>query len=216
MGTKIEYMAPFTPQQNGKIERVFPTLFARVRASYNAAKLTTELRKLLWAEAINYAFQTDDITVTRKCTLGPPYRVFCKNDPSYVKHLRSFGEVGICRDGQYRSRGESRGINKHLIDRGKLGVFVGYLPNHPAGTWKFFDPKTRKIFKSRDVTWLDIRYGEYMKNLNVPNLNIIVPDSDEDLDDAVSIGSLSTTEPIEENFENMVDMTPPGFDEAGE
>ena len=34
MGTKIEYTAPFTPQQNGKIERVFPTLFARVRASY--------------------------------------------------------------------------------------------------------------------------------------------------------------------------------------
>ena len=73
MGTKIEYTAPFTPQQNGKIERVFPTLFARVRASYNAAKLTTDLPKLLWAEAINYAFQTDDITVTRKRTLGPPY-----------------------------------------------------------------------------------------------------------------------------------------------
>ena len=95
---------------------------------------------------------------------------------------------------------------------------MGYLPNHPAGTWKFFDPKTRKIFKSRDVTWLDIRYGEYIKNLNARNLNIglIVPDSHEDLDDAVSIGSLSTTEPIEENFDNMVDMTPPGFDEAGE
>ena len=73
MGPKIEYTAPFTPQQNGKIERVFPNLFARVRASYNAGKLTTDLPKLLWAEAINYAFQTDDITVTRKRTLGPPY-----------------------------------------------------------------------------------------------------------------------------------------------
>ena len=53
IGTKIEYTAPFTPQQNGKIERVVPTLFSRVRASYNAAKLATKIRKLLWAEAIN-------------------------------------------------------------------------------------------------------------------------------------------------------------------
>ncbi len=27
MGTIVEYTAPYTPQQNGKVERAFPTLF---------------------------------------------------------------------------------------------------------------------------------------------------------------------------------------------
>ena len=210
MRTKIEFTAPFTPQQNGKIEKVFPNLFARVRASYNAAQLSTDLRTLLWAEAINYAFQTDDITVTRGRTLGPPHRVFCNQDPSYVKHLRAFGEVRICKDGQYRSRTESRGINKHLLDRGKLGIFVGYLPNHPPGTWKFFDPNTRNFFKSRDVTWLDKSYGRYLHTINAPNLPITVPDSDEDLDEEISLGSLSTRDPIK-STDNVVHLTPTGF-----
>ena len=208
MGTKIEFTAPFTPQQNGKIERVFPTMFARARACFNAAKFDINLRKQLWAEAISYAFQTDDITVTRGRPLGPPYRVFCKKDPTYVYHLRSFGEVGICRDGQYRSRHEYQGVNKHLLNRGKVGIFVGYLPNHPPGTWKFYDPCTKKIFKSRDVTWLEKTYGEYTKNINAPNFSVIVPDSDEDLQDELSLGSISTSSSESTNQDNLVDRTP--------
>ena len=213
MGTKIEFTAPFTPQQNGKIERVFPTLFARVQASFNAAKLELNLRKQLWAEAINYAFQTDDVTVTRGRPLGPPYRVFCKKDPPYVYHLRSFGEVGICRDGQYRNRHESQGVNKHLLNRGKIGIFVGYLPDHPPGTWRFYDPSTKKIFKSRDVTWLEKSYGEYTKNTNAPNFSVIVPDSDEDLQDELSVGSISTSSQESINQDNLVDRTPDQVDE---
>ena len=49
MGTNIEFTAPFTPQQNGKIEIVFPTLFARVRASFNAATgFDSNLKKVLF------------------------------------------------------------------------------------------------------------------------------------------------------------------------
>ena len=29
MGTVVEYTAPYTPQQNGKVEQAFPTLFSR-------------------------------------------------------------------------------------------------------------------------------------------------------------------------------------------
>ena len=43
MGTNIKFTGPFTPQQNGKIERVFPILFARVRASFNAARFDLNL-----------------------------------------------------------------------------------------------------------------------------------------------------------------------------
>ena len=43
MGTVIENTAPYTPQQNGKVEQAFPTLFSRAHASCNGAKLPTTL-----------------------------------------------------------------------------------------------------------------------------------------------------------------------------
>ena len=51
MGTVIEYAAPYTPQQNRKVERAFPTLFSRARALCNGAKLPATLRKELFCEA---------------------------------------------------------------------------------------------------------------------------------------------------------------------
>ena len=45
MGTVVEYTAPYTPQQNGKVECAFPTLFSRACAACNGAKLPIELRK---------------------------------------------------------------------------------------------------------------------------------------------------------------------------
>ena len=45
MGTVVEYTAQYTPQQNGKVECAFPTLFGRARAACNGAKLPVELRK---------------------------------------------------------------------------------------------------------------------------------------------------------------------------
>ena len=43
MGTVVENKAPYTLQQNGKVERAFPTLFGRARAACNGAKLPIEL-----------------------------------------------------------------------------------------------------------------------------------------------------------------------------
>ena len=86
--------------------------------------------------------------------------------------------------------------------------------NHPPGTWKFFDPSTRNILKSRDVTWLDKSYGRYLHTVNAPNLPITVPDSGEDLEE-ISIGSLSMRDPIE-TTDNAVDLTPTKFQEHGE
>jgi hypothetical protein len=41
---KFEFTAPDSPQQNGKIERNFATLYGRVRAILNSAEFTENLR----------------------------------------------------------------------------------------------------------------------------------------------------------------------------
>ena len=44
LGIEMEYTAVNTPQQNGRVERKFQTLYGRVRAMLNGARLTKKLR----------------------------------------------------------------------------------------------------------------------------------------------------------------------------
>ena len=142
-----------------------------------------------------------DITVTRGRPQGPPYQTFTNQDPTYLHHLRTFGEVGICKNHAYSSSPSNRGVSKHLCNRGKLGMFVGYLPEHPPGTWKFYSPKSKSIFKSRDVTWLNTVWGDYQKIKNPPRYETIVLDSDEENPEELSLGSITTVDSPRNNFE---------------
>ena len=51
LGVKFEYTATGTPQHNGVVERMFPTVLSRTRAILNKAGLTQKKRDQLWAEA---------------------------------------------------------------------------------------------------------------------------------------------------------------------
>ena len=76
MGTIVEYTAPYTPQQNGKVEFAFPTLFSRARAACNGAKLPIELQNKLFCEAFQNAVQKDAILYTRGQNTESPYNAF--------------------------------------------------------------------------------------------------------------------------------------------
>jgi hypothetical protein len=45
LGIQFEYTGPGTPQFNGRVERKFATLYSKVRAMLNGAKLPTVKRK---------------------------------------------------------------------------------------------------------------------------------------------------------------------------
>ena len=57
------YTAPGTPQQNGQVERKFPTLFGQVCAMLNLGGFPERLRHLLWAECANTATKLENIMV---------------------------------------------------------------------------------------------------------------------------------------------------------
>ena len=50
-----------------------------------------------------------------------------------------------------------------LANRGTPSIWVGYAENHPAGTYQIFNPKTKKIILTRDMTFLQKSYSEYTK-----------------------------------------------------
>ena len=94
LGTKFEYTAVGTPQQNGRIERKFATLYGRVRSMMIDAGIKEELRQKLWAEAASICVDLNNILVNNKRDRSV-YQAFYKisKDPDYVNHIRQFVEV---------------------------------------------------------------------------------------------------------------------------
>ena len=64
--TSIEHTTPYTPQQNGIIERGFAYLWDRVREILNKAGFKETMRKKLWAEAASTAVKLDHWKVKNK------------------------------------------------------------------------------------------------------------------------------------------------------
>jgi hypothetical protein len=62
MGITVEYTSPHTPQQNGVVERAFPSILGRVRAMMLGAKFDRNMKERMWAEAINTATLLDNAT----------------------------------------------------------------------------------------------------------------------------------------------------------
>ena len=48
--SKIEFTSPHTPEQNGKVERSFATLWGRTRSILNNAGLEESMREKMWVE----------------------------------------------------------------------------------------------------------------------------------------------------------------------
>jgi hypothetical protein len=111
----FEFTAPYTPQQNGKIERKFATLWGKVRAMLNAAKLPWNLRNRLWAQCANLATRLENILVNNNTT---PYKLLNGSDPPWINNLHSFGELAIVHDGA------NSHITGKLKDKGLLTMYT--------------------------------------------------------------------------------------------
>jgi Holliday junction resolvase RusA-like endonuclease len=76
---KIEFTAPGTPQQNGKVVRAFATLYGKTRYMLNSARLTKTFRQGLWASCINLAVQFEIIIVKEKNAKSAYEKVYGSN-----------------------------------------------------------------------------------------------------------------------------------------
>ena len=159
MGIVFEYTSVGTPQQNGRIERKFATLYGRVRAMFVAAGITGSLRKRLWAEAMNTAIDMNNIIVNQLDGKTPHEVVTGKDTfPRYAKQLRRFGEVGII----LNKRGQ---LKSKMLDRGTLAIMVGYHRQSAEGVYRMLNLDTHKITQTRDVRWTQQMYFEHARTM---------------------------------------------------
>ena len=136
-GIKHERTVPYTPQQNGKAERLNRTLMEKVRAML----ADSGLPKALWAEAIVTASLLRNVSPF-KDNAKTPFQMFYGKAPS-IARLRTFG----CRAYIHTPK-EKRG---KLDDVSTPGIMVGYAENTKGYRILLDDQETVVI--SRDVVF---------------------------------------------------------------
>jgi hypothetical protein len=80
-----------------------------------------------------------------------------------IRNLKRFGEMCVATT--------KNKIQGKLSNKGTVCVFVGYAVNHTDDVYRLLNPKTKSIIKSRDVVWLNKRYGAWIKSKNDVNMH---------------------------------------------
>ena len=160
MNIKFEFTARETPQQNGKVERAFATLYGRMRAMMAAAKWEDSMKHKFWMEAAATATKLD--TIMNEKGQQSPYQQFYGESPAFEKHLRTFGEVGIM------TLKPGNAIKSKLGDRGIKCLFLGYAANHAGNVYRVLNLTTNMVMISRDVKWLKTLDINSVELLNQP------------------------------------------------
>jgi hypothetical protein len=88
----VEFTAPQTPQENGKVERAFATLWGRTRALLNSAGFDKEHRNGLWTECAKCCTMLSNILSQENIS---PYQSFHGKISNFGKGLKTFGQICI-------------------------------------------------------------------------------------------------------------------------
>ena len=153
LGVQFEFTSRYTPQQNGKVERSFATLFGRMRAMMITAGLDQDKRYELWTEAASTATKLSNKVVDNKNNKSAQEKYYGKKEKSDANKLKSFGELGIVTDKP------GAGIKNKLSNRGRICMFVGYAKGHAENVYQMYNLQTKKILLTRDIIWTKRFYG---------------------------------------------------------
>lgn len=137
-GIKRQFSAPYTPQQNGVVERRNQTVIAMARGLLKSRGVPAAF----WGEAVTTAVFLLNRAPTKSVAGQTPFEAWHGRKPN-VEFLRTFGCVAFVK--------ESRPHQKKLADRSTPMVFIGYAAGSKA--WRFYNPASRRVHVSRDAVF---------------------------------------------------------------
>jgi hypothetical protein len=135
-GIKHNTTAPYTPQQNGVVERRNQSVVEMARCLLKSKQVPG----CFWGEAVMVAVYLLNRAPTKSLNNVTPYEAWYGKKPS-VRHLRTFGCVAYAKK-------VGPGVTK-LEDRTVPGIFLGYEPCSKA--YRVYDPVKKRLMISRDV-----------------------------------------------------------------
>ncbi|GJZ25712.1 zinc finger, CCHC-type containing protein [Tanacetum coccineum] len=149
-GIARQLTAPYSPQQNGVVERRNRTIMSTTRCMMKA----TNMPQNFWAEAVRHAIYILNSVPTKALEDITPYEAIKRRKPNLEK-LRVFGCIAY-------AKVPSQRLTK-LDDRSSRMVYLGNEQGSKA--YRLFDPTTQKICVSRDVKFKENEtwdWKEYM------------------------------------------------------
>ncbi|GJW20080.1 ribonuclease H-like domain, reverse transcriptase, RNA-dependent DNA polymerase [Tanacetum coccineum] len=149
-GIARQLTAPYSPQQNGVVERRNRTIMSTTRCMMKA----TNMPQNFWAEAVRHAIYILNSVPTKALEDITPYEAIKRRKPN-LENLRVFGCIAY-------AKVPSQHLTK-LDDRSTKMVYLGNEQGSKA--YRLFDPTTQKICVSRDVKFKENEtwdWKEYM------------------------------------------------------
>ncbi|KAI3790995.1 hypothetical protein L2E82_04493 [Cichorium intybus] len=135
-GIEHNFSAPYTPQQNGVVERRNRTLCEAARSML----IFADLPQYFWAEAIATACYSQNRSLIHKNLHKTPYEVINNRKPN-IKFFHIFGcRCFIKNNKDHLSKFESRSDE---------GIFLGY--SFSSAAYRVLNKRTRVIEESTDV-----------------------------------------------------------------
>ncbi|CAA7391866.1 unnamed protein product [Spirodela intermedia] len=138
-GIHRQHTAPYSPQQNGIVERRNGTVVATARSMLKAKGLPG----WFWGEAVTTAVYILNRCPTKSVDDMTPFEVWHGKKPA-VHHLKVFGCIAYVLN-------TTPHLKKQLEDRGRKMIFIGYECGSKA--YRAYDPTTRRVHVTRDVVF---------------------------------------------------------------
>ena len=137
-GIHRQRTAPYSPQQNGVVERRNGTVVTAARSKLKAKGLPGRL----WGEAVATAVYLLNRCPTKSVEGMTPFQAWHGKKPA-VHHLRIFGCIAHVRNTSPHL--------KKLEDRSRKMIFIGYEARSKA--YRAYDPTTNRVLVSRDIVF---------------------------------------------------------------
>ncbi|KAK1627475.1 hypothetical protein QYE76_001790 [Lolium multiflorum] len=195
-GIKHEFSAPYTPQQNGVVERKNRTIIEMARTMLSEFNSPHNF----WGEAISTAVHYSNRLFLRPLHNKTPYELLTGNKPN-VMYIRVFG----CKCLVKNNKGKLGKFETRTIE----GIFVGYAENSHA--YRYYNRSSGTIEVSCDVVFLedngsqveqvvpcvagnDVDPSSAIKHMGIGHIRPMEIHND-DQDDGVDVSSTPQVEP---------------------
>ena len=143
-GIEHQLTTPYTPQQNGVVERKNRTIMDMARCMMHEKGLP----KSFWVEAANTAVFLLNRLPTKVVQGKTPFEVWYGHKP-FVQNLKVFGCIWFT----YVPK-----VKRDKLDKkAEVGIFIGYSTTSKA--YIVFQPQTGKILIGRDVHFAEDNNG---------------------------------------------------------
>lgn len=147
-GIVHECTAPYTPEQNGRVEREIRTVVESARSMLYARDVSMDL----WAEAINCAVYLLNRTSSSQTSDKTPSELWNGVKP-ILEHIRVFGSEGYVHIPEQ--------LRTKLEKKSEKMILVGYDNTN----YRMFNMKTKQIKVSRNVVFDENKVPEQRENI---------------------------------------------------